>query len=607
MKLQKENTSLDALLVYIESENFSWTFMRRPQLGLFFLAQYAQTKGYKVLVDTLSSNDYIEQRLKRLLRKHSCSLLGFYVDQDNLWVIRRILPTLKTSYPQLRVILGGPQVTADPEVTLERIPETLCGVLGEGEETFVELLSLPSLDHEHLKQCAGLVIRNGPEFEKTPPRKLIDKLDILPIPRRKELTVNNEFTSIPTMITGRGCTGRCAFCFEGRANGLGKRLRLHSSQRCVEEFDYLVRNMKTGYICILDDTFVADTKRLREFCRAISTKYKGSVKWFCEARIDTLNKFPDLLPMMVDAGLIRMQVGGESGCQQILNVYRKGVTIEQIYNTVQTAKNCGLLSMYMNFIVGGAFETHETYRQTRDLALELLTIAPGCLSVGSSYYTPYPGTPMNDNPEQYGIMILDKEVVSGVGDKHVFCRTAELSKFDILSLGHDFSTRVSQKLNELSKQLPLDLIEKHFQACYKYNLSTEWYETLSVNVALDGYFKSIYRGNALSFEKAKKHDPQNIYPMRTIELVASRDKNYLNRSHDGTIREFDPLENMLLELSAGKLSLQEIVDIIQDDTSELATAAVRNSIYERYSNFDKEFLIVWKATPNSHTKTTTIH
>ena len=584
---------LDALLAYVQGESLPWQLTRRPQLGLYYLAQHATDAGYQVRVDHLSANDYVVQRLDRLLTEHNCHILGLYVDQDNLWDLRRIIPPLKALQPQLDVILGGPQVTLDPEQTMERIPIAICGCIGEGEETFVELLSTSRLSPEFLKECDNLIIRTAEGFVKTPTRPLIEPIDRLSFPQQTKLTIDDN-TMDPTLISGRGCTGHCAFCFEGSAGKSGKRLRMHSVERFMEEFAYLVKEFHSSYICIVDDTFVADYRRAREICRRLVDTYQGQVKWFCEARVDNLARHPDLLPLMIEAGLARLQVGGESGSQRILDVYRKGITLEQIRSVVELAKVHGLHSLYINFIIGGAFETQETYEQTCNFAVELLKLAPACVEVSKSFYTPYPGTPMCDHPEAFGLQILDPEVVTGTGDHHVFCRTEQLSKFDILALGYDYDNRVKETMQALGPTLPPALIERHFRAFNDWHISTNWYDLFTQEEPIYGYFTSISRGSAVGFADAAGQSFSDYYPMRNIDLVSSIQDQYMVRAAWGKIRQLDSLESVLMELSAGKLSFEDILSIVGERMPGQDPGVVRQAVEKRYASLDEDFLIVWK-------------
>ena len=125
-------------------------------------------------------------------------------------------------------------------------------------------------------------------------------------------------------------------------------------------------------------------------------------------------------------------------------------------------------------------------------------------------------------------------------------------------------------------------------------ISTEWHQVLSENIALNGYFDSILHGVAKTFAEIVAQDFSDAYPIRNIDLVTSKEGKYLIRNPTGLVRELDSLESMILELSAGKLNFDTIVEIINSRTSELSPLAVRKAIIDRYANFDREFLLVWK-------------
>ena len=584
---------LDALLVYVVTTTAPDDFARRPQLGLYYIAQYATSHGYSVKVDNLCSNDLVGPRLVRLLRKNKCRLLGFYVDQENLWDLRRILPSLCEAVPDVRIVVGGPQVTADPYTVMERLPDVACAVIGDGELPFLQLLECQNFDEVSLDRCESLVYRSKEGMKETPICTIVNDLDIYPIPRRRELTVDEEFEFAPAMISGRGCPGRCAFCFEGSQSRHLKKLRLHSVDRFMEEFEYLTTSFDHSYICILDDTFVSNHKRLREICHRLIDKYDDRVKWYCEGRVDTLARHKDLMPLMIDAGLVRLQIGGESGNQAVLDAYRKGITLEQILDVVDQAHDNGLLSMHANFIIGGAHETKQTFEDTRNLAVELLRRAPGCAAVGASYFTPYPQTPMYDDPESYGIEIIDDEVLTGAGDRHAFCRTKELSRFEIIEMWHQYRSDTSNAMAALCKTLSRSDVVRQFEAYYKLGLATDWYDMLNVSGGLSRYFKATMTLNAKTLPQVKSGDFARAYPVRTVELVASRDKRFIVPLYTDQVRELDSLESILIELSAGKLTLDEIVKMVEVRLGLVDELDVRHTIIEKFKSFDEDFLVYW--------------
>jgi anaerobic magnesium-protoporphyrin IX monomethyl ester cyclase len=300
--------------------------------------------------------------------------------------------------------------------------------------------------------------------------------------------------------------------------------------------------------------------------------------------------------LMVEAGLVRLQIGGESGDQRILDVYDKGVRLKEIVAVVEQATSADLLSILVNFIVGGAFETLETYERTREFALDLLRRAPGRAAVGKSFYTPYPGTPIYEDPGSYGLQVLDWDAVTGQIDKHVFCRTEQLSRQQILALGQDFDEQKDETMRELALRLPSELIERHFRAEHRWALSTEWHEFLARDPAMRNYFHAVVRVGALGLQQAEARAFAGCYPMRTVEPVSPTGQNYAIQGLLGREQHLEPLESLVFELSAGKLSFEEILSRIADRLSVRDATDLRDEIVACYRRFDRDYLVVWPTT-----------
>lgn len=116
--------------------------------------------------------------------------------------------------------------------------------------------------------------------------------------------------------------------------------------------------------------------------------------------------------------MARIQIGIESGSQAVLDSYRKGTTVEQIENAVKILAEAGIPSIYGNFIIGGAFETQETIKSSIDLAKRLIQIAPGRLEIAASILGLYPGTAIARNPQQFGLQIVDPDMLSCISLQH---------------------------------------------------------------------------------------------------------------------------------------------------------------------------------------------
>lgn len=83
------------------------------QLGLYYLAGYADRFGYNVKVKYYNSFDNISESLPLLIKESNCRYIGFYVDSENIWAIRALTPILHNTCPNTHILVGGPQVTGD--------------------------------------------------------------------------------------------------------------------------------------------------------------------------------------------------------------------------------------------------------------------------------------------------------------------------------------------------------------------------------------------------------------------------------------------------------------------------------------------------------------
>lgn len=441
----------DALLVQLSANPYfdMLSSYSIGQLGLYYLAEYADKAGYKVKVKYYDSFDNVPQLLPQLIDKLSSRILGFYVDSENIWALRALTPLLHESCPNLHIVLGGPQVTGDPFGTMQLVPYATCGIIGEGEVPFLKLLRAETLDDGILNNIDGLIYYDSSKkLIATNPQK--QKIDIneFDYPQREKYCLDPGKVAFPQLITGRGCMGQCAFCYEGGREHTN--LRVRNMESCLNEVDYLVNTYNIRYLNLVDDTFILNRKRTEEFCNRMIENYQGRIKWYCEARADILSRNIDILPLLKQAGLVKIQLGGESGCQEILDAYKKGVTIEELEFVTQKIAEAGIPYIYVNFIIGGAFETESTFERTLNFAKKLMRIAPGHVEVSSSVFTPTPGSPMYDHPEKYGLKIIDKRALRGSSCSFVFAETEELNQYKIWQLRNLFKNEIDKEYSSLT-------------------------------------------------------------------------------------------------------------------------------------------------------------
>jgi len=82
----------------------------------------------------------------------------------------------------IRIVIGGAHVTALPEETLTRCSSIDFGVIGEGENTIVELARYLIHSEGDIEKIRGLVYRKGGRIYCSESRPLIEDIDTLAIP-----------------------------------------------------------------------------------------------------------------------------------------------------------------------------------------------------------------------------------------------------------------------------------------------------------------------------------------------------------------------------------------------------------------------------------------
>lgn len=563
------------------------------QLGLYYLAEYADKHGYSAKVKYYNSFDVVSEVLPKLINKTSCRILGFYVDSENIWALRVLIPLLHKSCPQLHIILGGPQVTGDPHGTMQLVPNVTCGIIGEGEIPFLKLLQADTINEDVLKTINGLIYYDASrKLSVTKPQKQNPNIDEYGYPKREKYCLDSDKVTFPQLITGRGCMGHCAFCYEGGREHTN--LRVRNIESCLEEIDYLVRTYDIKYINLVDDTFILNRKRTEEFCNRMIDKYQGRIKWYCEARADILSKNIDVLPLLKQAGLVKIQLGGESGCQEILDAYKKGVTIEELEFVTKKIAEAGIPYIYVNFIIGGAFETEATFIRTLDFAKKLMHIAPGHVEVSSSVFTPTPGSPMYNHPEEYGLKIIDKRSIRGASCSFVFAETEQLDQYKIWQLRNKFNNEIDKEYASLLEKISHEQLKSIFYLSTKFSIDTSWSSLLKSKAHYRNYFEPLARGGFYSFSEISIDDIFSAIPLRTTH-PSSDGVAFYRIKRSGEYVKNSNLENALITLSAGKLTFHDIFNMIKANPALITEGGnLFDECLSIYKEFERDFSVIWK-------------
>ncbi len=468
----------EVLLVYTQRMVRGRTFEMIENLGILTLAAQINANGFDAKAYTGITTDAVKTIEKM---KDRLFAVCFYCDFDNRSAVAAIITYLKKR-DDFYIVLGGPQTLHMTEDDLDIYQAD--GILkGEGEETLLTWLNA---------KITGEALRVPGEIRKSQNADYVYLEDFskYELPRNEDL-LNYQERPLLSVITARGCPYRCAFCFEG---GNSKNLRMRTAEAVLDEIAARLKNsQRPRYLFFCDDTFTTNPVRLKQILAGLRTlRKKYDFVWFCEGHPGFLVKHPKLIREMIDSGMVRMQIGMESGVEDVLKAYGKQASPADIKKVVEICYAEGLPQLTGNYIIGGAFETAATLAETTKTVLELLDLAPGMLDVSTTFIMPLPGTQIYNHPEKFGLVLEDRECLTNLEDFPVN-HTRELSLPEVCMGRSRFITAVSHKMKEQFEKglIPQERISADFNLAFNYGIAA-------------GYLKFIYAKDQIMVAYYKK-------------------------------------------------------------------------------------------------------
>jgi radical SAM superfamily enzyme YgiQ (UPF0313 family) len=267
------------------------------------------------------------------------------------------------------VVLGGAGFSVMPREILQRL-EAAWGISGEGEAAFPALLAcieagegFEAVPNLHRWVEGGVVSNAGPA-------SFLD-LDRLAMARREAVDPRYYArVGIESLQTKRGCPLGCEYCTYPLIEG--KRHRLREPARVVDELRAaLAAQPATNHLFFVDSVFTLPSGHAKAICREILAR-EIEIGWTCYANPIGFDR--ELAELMKAAGCVGMEVGTDSGSDEILRRQRKGFTAADVHRMHDICAEVGLLDCH-TFVLGTSGETLDHVHQTLDFLDELQPFA----------------------------------------------------------------------------------------------------------------------------------------------------------------------------------------------------------------------------------------
>lgn len=396
-----------------------------PPLGLAYIASILEKNGIEVTVLDCPALSISWEDLRSRITEESPDMLGISCMTTAVPGAMKIANLAKKILPNCTIVFGGPHVTALPRETLLENPNVDVVVIGEGENTVLDLCR-SLIKGNRLDSVPGIAFRKNEKTKVTPSRPLIGNLDEIPFPARHLLPMEkysmatSKRNPCTTMIASRGCPYLCKYCSSHIIHG--RRVRIRSVDNVLSEIRCIQDKYHVKDVAFMGDTFTAKWKWVQKFCDKIVSE-NIHINWQCQTSVKNVNY--DLLLRMKQAGCYMINYGVEFGSQRILDAAHKVIKLDEVERAFRLTKKVGIAT-YAYFMMGYPGENIADIRKTMKLSRAL---NPDFVQF--SIYTPFPGS---ESYNEHYDMIKDRDWGSFDYAYTPVIETKEFSREDILEL-----------------------------------------------------------------------------------------------------------------------------------------------------------------------------
>lgn len=356
--------------------------------AIYSLRAYAGEKhSSRILLAEYTINQQVQDILADLYSKKP-SVIGFSCYIWNWKIIQELLLELPKVLPETEIFLGGPQVSFDAPELLRQFPQLTGIIIGEGEQTFRELMDYYGEGKVSLSDIAGLCLREG----YTAPRELLD-MDELPF-------YYNDMASFANRIvyyeSSRGCPYGCSYCL----SSIDKSVRFRSVEKVKRELAFFLAQ-RIDQVKFVDRTFNCDHKRTLELWQFLKEHDNGVTNFHFEIAANLLQEEEIALLQSLRPGLVQLEIGVQSVNPRTLHAINRVMDVDKLSEIVGAVGAGENVHRHLDLIAGLPFEDYESFAHSFD---RVYAMKPEQLQLG--FLKVLKGSPMEAKAKDYGLRYL---------------------------------------------------------------------------------------------------------------------------------------------------------------------------------------------------------
>jgi len=293
------------------------------------------------------------------------AVIGFSCYIWNIEETLKVVNMLKKIDPSILIVLGGPEVTYDTAEWMEKSPDVDFIVIGEGEQTFKQLLNEIETTQNY-RNVHGIAYREKGRVMMTPQMNKLDLKD-LPSPYRFPEDLRDLGKRVTYIETSRGCPFSCQFCLSSIEVGV----RYFDREKIKSDIRYLMdHGAKT--IKFVDRTFNISRSYAMEMFRFLIDEHLPGTVFQFEITADIMRpEVIEFLNQEAPSGLFRFEIGVQSTNDYTNELVMRKQNFSKLTRTVTMVKEGGKIDQHLDLIAGLPEEDYLSFRKTFNDVFEM--------------------------------------------------------------------------------------------------------------------------------------------------------------------------------------------------------------------------------------------
>ena len=354
-------------------------------LAVYYLKEYAKQYSNHIQLAEYTINHFPDEILKGIY-KEQADVIAFSCYIWNIDLVIRVVNELRKVQPNAKIWFGGPEVSFDSEERLKQLKAVDGIILGEGEQTFLELMDYYIGRKGRLDQIAGIAFKASAEMQDglgvemnaqgenaitiTGQRAPIP-LDAIPFPYENMEAFRNK---IIYYESSRGCPFSCSYCL----SSIDKRVRLRSLDLVKRELGIFLAN-EVKQVKFVDRTFNCNKHHAMGIWQFIKEHDNQVTNFHFEISADLLDEEQLAFLQTLRPGQVQFEIGVQSTNPETVAAIHRKMDFEKISQNVRRIQQGHNIHQHLDLIAGLPLEDYETFLKSFN---DVYALRPDQLQLG---------------------------------------------------------------------------------------------------------------------------------------------------------------------------------------------------------------------------------